>query len=500
MNQQQKSENEYIQQRRLNLEALREAGVDPFPVKFSYDITPSEIKEVFEKYTGEELEEMDKQVKCCGRILSKRMQGRAAFFHISDGESRIQLYIREDKVGKPVYKRLKKIEVGDFLGVHGALFRTRTDELSILVDEYVFLAKATRPLPEKWHGLKDKELRYRMRYLDLIANDDVRDTFRKRSQIVSVTRRFFENKGYMEVETPMMQLIPGGAAARPFITHHNALDLDLYLRIAPELYLKRLIIGGFPKVFELNRNFRNEGVDSQHNPEFSMLEFYEAYADLRDMMTITEELLTELCDTVVGSRTVKYGDHTLNFQTPFKRMTMREAIVAHSDITMEQMETLDTLLPVAKKLGIEDAEKLVYGKLLSEVFDHVAEPNLIQPTFITEYPIEVSPLTKSMPDDDRFVDRFELFMAGMELANAYSELNDPDEQLRRFQMQLGEREKGDDEAQMMDQDFLNAMEHGMPPTGGQGIGIDRLVMVLTNSTSIRDVILFPYMRPKTDEN
>ena len=500
MNQQQQSENEYIQQRRQNLNALREADINPYPVKFDYDITPAEIKDIFEKYTGEELDELAKQVKTCGRIMSKRMQGRAAFFHISDGEEKIQLYMREDKVGKPAYKRLKKIEVGDFLAVQGVLFRTRTDELTILVDDYVFLAKAVRPLPEKWHGLKDKELRYRMRYLDLIANEDVRDTFRKRSQIVSTVRRFFENKGYMEVETPMMQLIPGGAAARPFITHHNALDLDLFLRIAPELYLKRLIIGGFPKVFELNRNFRNEGVDAQHNPEFSMLEFYEAYADLRDMMTITEELLTELMDTVVGSREVKYGDYTLNFQTPFKRMTMREAIVQYSDVSMEQLNDRESLLPVAKSLGIEDPEKLVYGKLLNEVFEVVAEPHLIQPTFITEYPIEVSPLTKSMPDDDRFVDRFELFIAGMELANAYSELNDPDEQLRRFQMQLGEREKGDDEAQMMDQDFLTAMEHGMPPTGGQGIGIDRLVMVLTNSPSIRDVILFPYMRPRSDED
>ena len=500
MNQQQQSENEYIQQRRQNLNALREADINPYPVKFDYDITPAEIKDIFEKYTGEELDELAKQVKTCGRIMSKRMQGRAAFFHISDGEEKIQLYMREDKVGKPAYKRLKKIEVGDFLAVQGVLFRTRTDELTILVDDYVFLAKAVRPLPEKWHGLKDKELRYRMRYLDLIANEDVRDTFRKRSQIVSTVRRFFENKGYMEVETPMMQLIPGGAAARPFITHHNALDLDLFLRIAPELYLKRLIIGGFPKVFELNRNFRNEGVDAQHNPEFSMLEFYEAYADLRDMMTITEELLTELMDTVVGSREVKYGDYTLNFQTPFKRMTMREAIVQYSDVSMEQLNDRESLLPVAKSLGIEDPEKLVYGKLLNEVFEVVAEPHLIQPTFITEYPIEVSPLTKSMPDDERFVDRFELFIAGMELANAYSELNDPDEQLRRFQMQLGEREKGDDEAQMMDQDFLTAMEHGMPPTGGQGIGIDRLVMVLTNSPSIRDVILFPYMRPRSDED
>ncbi|MCK5879960.1 MAG: lysine--tRNA ligase, partial [Holophagae bacterium] len=327
-----------------------------------------------------------------------------------------------------------------------------------------------------------------------------RQTFALRSALISEARKFFEMKGYMEVETPMMQLIPGGAAARPFATHHNALDLDLYLRIAPELFLKRLIVGGFPRVFEINRSFRNEGVDTQHNPEFTMVEFYEAYADLRDMMTITEELFTQLCDNVIKKRKVKYGDHTLSFETPFRRLTMREAITEYGKIPLEKLNTIETLLPEAKRLGIEDAQKMNYGKLLSEVFETVAEEKLIQPTFITEYPIEVSPLTKSIPEDNRFVDRFELFIAGMELANAYSELNDPEEQLRRFQMQLSEREQGDDEAQMMDKDFLIAMEHGMPPTGGQGIGIDRLVMVLTNSQSIRDVILFPYMRPRKDED
>lgn len=500
MDQQQRSENEYIQQRRQHLQDIKEAGIDPFPVKFDYDITAEEIKDIFEKYSKEELEGLEKHLKTCGRIMSKRMQGRACFMHIAYGSAKIQLYIRQDKVGKPAYKLLKKIEVGDFIGVTGILFRTRTEELTVMVDEYTFLSKAIRPMPEKWHGLKDKELRYRMRYLDLMSNEDVRQTFALRSALISEARKFFEMKGYMEVETPMMQLIPGGAAAKPFITHHNALDLDLYLRIAPELFLKRLIVGGFPRVFEINRNFRNEGVDSQHNPEFTMVEFYEAYADLRDMMTITEELFTQLCDNVLKTRTVKYGDHTLSFETPFRRLTMREAITEHSKIPMEKLDSIETLLPEAKKLNIEDAEKMNYGKLLSEVFETVAEEKLIQPTFITEYPIEVSPLTKNIQGDDRFVDRFELFIAGMELSNAYSELNDPEEQLRRFQMQLSEREQGDDEAQMMDQDFLTAMEHGMPPTGGQGIGIDRLVMVLTNSQSIRDVILFPYMRPRKNED
>jgi len=494
------TENEYIAQRRNNLQALVDAGVNPFPVKFNYDITAIEIKDIYEKYNKEELEELGKTVKTCGRILSKRMMGKACFMHFSDGDEKIQAFIAQDRIGKDVYKLLKKVEVGDFIGFEGKLFRTKTDELSVKVESYTFLSKALRGLPEKWHGLQDKELRYRMRYLDLISNEGVQKTFKDRSAIISGTRKFFESKGYMEVETPMMQLIPGGAAAKPFITHHNALDLDLYLRIAPELYLKRLIIGGFPKVFEINRNFRNEGVDSYHNPEFTMIEFYEAYADLRDMMSITEELLTELCDNVVGSRVVKFGKNTLNFETPFERMTMREAIVKHSDIKFEELEQKETMLPYAKKLGIEDADKMIYGKLLSEIFETVAEEKLIQPTFITEYPLEVSPLTKSMPDDHRFVDRFELFMAGMELANAYSELNDPIEQLNRFKMQLDERDKGDDEAQMMDDDFLIAMEHGMPPTGGQGIGIDRLVMILTNSPSIRDVILFPYMRPRKDES
>lgn len=494
------TDNEYIAQRRSNLQALVEQGVNPFPVKFNYDITPGEIKNIYEKYSKEELEEMGKSVKTCGRILSQRMMGKACFVHFSDGTGKLQAFIAQDRIGKDEYKLLKKIDIGDFVGVEGSLFRTKTGELSVKCERYTFLGKAMRGLPEKWHGLQDKELRYRMRYLDLISNDSVKKTFQDRSAIISGTRKFFESKGYMEVETPMMQLIPGGAAAKPFITHHNALDLDLFLRIAPELYLKRLIIGGFPKVFEINRNFRNEGVDSYHNPEFTMIEFYEAYADLRDMMSITEELLTVLCDTVVGSRSVKFGKNTLNFDTPFERMTMREAIVKHSDIKFEELEKMETMLPYAKKLGIEDADKMIYGKLLSEIFETVAEEKLIQPTFITEYPIEVSPLTKSMPDDPRFVDRFELFMSGMELANAYSELNDPVEQLNRFKMQLDERDKGDDEAQMMDEDFLVAMEHGMPPTGGQGIGIDRLVMILTNSPSIRDVILFPYMRPRKDEN
>lgn len=495
-----KQVNEYILNRRNNLKALKDAGINPYPVKFEYDITPSQIKEIFEKYDAAQLEELNKKVKTCGRIVAKRVMGKVTFMHIFDEGVKLQLFFAQDKVGKKEYKLLKKIEVGDFIGVEGTLFRTKTNELTVNVEKYTFLAKAIRPLPEKWHGLQDKELRYRQRYLDLLTNPDVRKTFLLRSRIISEIRKFFESKGYIEVETPMMQLIPGGAAARPFITHHNALDIDLYLRIAPELYLKRLIIGGFNKVFEINRNFRNEGVDTQHNPEFTMVEFYEAYADLRDMMRITEELFTTICDNVIGKRKIKYLDHEIDFSTPFRKMTMREAIVEFGkDIKFEDLNSKETLLPIAKKLEIEDAEKLNYGKLLSEVFETVAEEKLIQPTFITEYPIEVSPLTKTIEGDERFVDRFELFVAGMELANAYSELNDPDEQLKRFKMQLKEREKGDDEAQMMDEDFLVAMEHGMPPTGGEGIGIDRLVMIFTNSPSIRDVILFPYMRPKKEE-
>ena len=373
--------------------------------------------------------------------------------------------------------------------------RTKTGELSVRVKEIQFLTKALLPLPEKWHGLQDKEQRYRQRYLDLISNGDVLKTFQTRSRIVSGVRRFMEDQGYLEVETPMMQPIPGGATARPFITHHNALDMDLYLRIAPELYLKRLIVGGFEKVFEINRSFRNEGISVRHNPEFTMMEFYAAGQDLRDMMALTEELFSALAKGVIGSETLPWGEHEISYAAPFRRLTLKDAIAQYGGIDRHQLEDGDSVRTLARAVHIEDVDTKTVGTLLGDLFEHHAEKQLIQPTFITDYPIELSPLTKTLEDDDRFVDRFELFIGGMELANAYSELNDPIDQMGRFQAQMDEREAGNDEAMLLDQDFVTSLEHGFPPSGGEGIGIDRLVMLLTNSASIRDVILFPLMRP-----
>ncbi|MFN7959543.1 MAG: lysine--tRNA ligase, partial [Holophagaceae bacterium] len=371
----------------------------------------------------------------------------------------------------------------------------KTGELSVRVKEIQFLSKALLPLPEKWHGLQDKEQRYRQRYLDLISNGDVLKTFQTRSKIVSAVRRFMEDQGYLEVETPMMQPIPGGATARPFITHHNALDMALYLRIAPELYLKRLIVGGFEKVFEINRNFRNEGLSVRHNPEFTMMEMYEAGSDLRDMMALTENLLSKVAREVMGSERLPWGEQEISYAAPFRRLTMKDAIAEYGQIDRHLLEDGASVRTLAKAVFIEDVDKKTVGTLLGDLFEHHAEKQLIQPTFITDYPIELSPLTKTLEGDDRFVDRFELFIGGMELANAYSELNDPVDQLGRFQAQMDEREAGNDEAMLLDQDFITSLEHGFPPCGGEGIGIDRLVMLLTNSASIRDVILFPLMRP-----
>ncbi|HXC17109.1 MAG TPA: lysine--tRNA ligase, partial [Holophagaceae bacterium] len=383
-----------------------------------------------------------------------------------------------------------------FISVTGAVMRTRTGELTVKAESLQFLTKALLPLPEKWHGLQDKELRYRQRYLDTISNPDVLKVFRTRSKILSATRRFMEGRGYLEVETPMMQPIPGGATARPFTTHHNALDIPLYLRIAPELYLKRLIVGGFDKVFEINRNFRNEGLSVRHNPEFTMMEFYAAGEDLRDMMAITEDLLSALAKDIMGSTQLPWGEGLeISWAAPFRRLSLKDAISEYGKVDRSALESEAGIRTLAKKAHIEDADKKTAGVLLGDLFEHHAEKQLLQPTFITDYPIELSPLTKTLPNDDRFVDRFELFIGGMEIANAYSELNDPIEQLGRFQAQMDEREGGNDEAMMLDQDFVTALEHGFPPTGGEGIGIDRLVMLLTNSASIRDVILFPLMRP-----
>jgi len=487
-------DNEYMRQRHQNRQEIEEMGVEAYPVQSSRTHFITEVQNDYAQKTKEELEADKVEVSLVGRLMLKRDMGKASFVHIQDGSARIQIYIRKNDVGEEQFQLYKKVDLGDFIGVSGHLFKTRTDELTVYVSKLVFLSKTYRPLPEKWHGLTDTETRYRQRYLDLIANPEVKETFQMRSKIIQAVRTFMHGRDYLEVETPMMHPIPGGASARPFVTHHNTLDMDLYLRIAPELYLKRLIIGGMERVFEINRNFRNEGVSKQHNPEFSMMEWYEAYSDLEGMMEMTESLIKSVIDQVIGERKLPYGDLELDFEKPFAKMTLREATVAYSDYTMDQLNDSQELIKIGKDLGIEDPEKMPSGILLTEVFEHVAEPHLQQPTFITEYPVEVSPLTKLIPGQDRYVDRFEFYIAGMELANAYSELNDPVDQRDRFLDQVAQREQGDDEAQVFDDDFLLALEHGMPPTGGEGLGIDRLVMILTNSSTIRDVILFPLMR------
>jgi lysyl-tRNA synthetase class 2 len=489
-------ENEMMRQRHLNRQKLEELDVDPYPGKISRSHTTAEVHQAFDQFDREQLEGMDREVTVTGRVVLARHMGKAGFMTLEDGHGRLQVYVRKDRIGEDAFKVYRATDLADFIGVRGTLFRTRTGELTVNAVEYTFLCKAYRGLPEKFHGLKDTETRYRQRYLDLMTNPEVKQTFVLRSKIIHAIRAFMNERDYLEVETPMMQVIPGGANARPFATHHNALDMKLYMRIALELYLKRLIVGGFERVYEINRNFRNEGISTQHNPEFTMMEWYEAFANLDVMKEMVESLIKYVLDQVSGSRQVTYGEHILDFEKPFASMTLKEATCHYGKIEPAELEDESRLRALAKRLHIEDVDKMNAGKLLAEVFETVAEPHLIQPTFITEYPVEVSPLTKKLPGSKTTVERFELFMAGMELANAYTELNDPVDQRDRFMEQVAEREKGDDEAQMLDEDFLIAMEHGMPPTGGQGLGIDRLVMILTGSTSIRDVILFPLMRPK----
>ena len=489
-------ENDYIKQRHLNRQKLEELGVDPYPGYVERTHSLAKVREDYDQFDKEQLAEKAVEVAVVGRIMLKRHMGKAAFMTIDDGTGACQVYVRLNDVGEDAFKVYKETDLADFIGVRGKMFRTRTNELTVHADSYTFLGKAYRGLPEKFHGLKDHETRYRQRYLDLLANPDVKDTFVKRSQIINQIRAFMTGRGYLEVETPMMHLIPGGASARPFITHHNALKMDLYLRIALELHLKRLIVGGIEKVFEINRNFRNEGLSSHHNPEFTMMEWYEAWGNLGTMKEQVESLIKHCIDTVVGDRILPYGQHTIDFNQPFASMTMREAACKFGNYTMEQLNDPEQLRVIGKQLHIDNAENMDLGYLLTEVFEAVAEPKLIQPTFITEYPVAVSPLTKRKPGVEGYVDRFELFIAGMEVANAYTELNDPVDQRERFEDQAKQREAGDEEAQYLDEDFLVSMEHGMPPTGGQGLGIDRLVMLLTNSQTIRDVILFPLMKPQ----
>jgi lysyl-tRNA synthetase class 2 len=428
--------------------------------------------------------------------MARRDFGKAAFIQVQDRKGRLQVYVARDVVGDESFEQFKKFDLGDIVGLSGTPFRTKTGELSLRADAIRILTKSLQPLPEKWHGLTDVETRYRQRYLDLIANPEVGETFRARSRIIGLIRQFMLGRDYLEVETPMMQPIAGGATAKPFITHHNTLKMDLFLRIAPELYLKRLVVGGFERVFEINRNFRNEGISIQHNPEFTMMEFYQAYATYKDLMDLTEELICHVAREVVGKLVFTYGGKEVNLTPPWDRLTVREAIVKYGNIDPSILEDREQLLQVAAGLGLELDKNIGHGKLLTELFDAVAEPKLWHPTFITEYPTEVSPLSRKNDANPEVVDRFELFIVGRELANAFSELNDPLDQKERFLKQLAEKEAGDEEAHAMDEDYIRALEHGLPPTAGEGIGIDRLVMLLTDSASIRDVILFPQLRPE----
>ena len=483
---------ELLRQRKNKIEILRGMGIELFPNDFQVKDTSHDIVQCYGAYSAEELQGIEETFRCAGRIMAIRDFGRAAFAHLQDRQGKIQVYLRRDLLGEERFELFKKLDVGDFLGVKGRLFRTKTGELTIEASSIELLAKSFRPLPEKWHGLTDVETRYRQRYLDFIVNPQVKEIFYRRSRIITVTREFFLQRGFLEVETPMMQPIPGGATARPFKTHHNALDMDLYLRIAPELYLKRLVIGGLERVFELNRNFRNEGISSQHNPEFTMLEFYQSYSTYEDMMALTEEMIGTIALQVLGSHKITYQGVALDLTPPWPRITLREALGQ-----LGGMSTLDKgeVKHTARGLGLVEGNES-YSELLVKIFEKAVGPKLIQPTFITEYPVEVSPLAKRKGDDPTVTERFEFFMAGREIANGFSELNDPEDQRERFRDQVAKREGAGEEAPFVDEDFLTALEYGMPPTAGEGIGVDRLVMILTDSPSIRDVIFFPQMRVK----
>src|ERR1700738_1602592 len=498
---------EQFEQRQKKLEQVQALGLKAYPHEFRWSDTVAELATKFSGTPSGELEGNKHEVRAAGRIVSLRLMGKAGFAHLQGSGRRIQIYVKKDVVGERGFDLFKLLDLGDWIGVRGHLFRTRTDELSIWVEELFFLSKALLPLPEKWHGLSDVELRYRQRYLDLIANDVSRNVFTTRARIIQELRKFFDTRGYIEVETPMMHPIPGGASARPFVTHHNTLDIDLYLRIAPELYLKRLTVGGFDRVYEINRNFRNEGISTQHNPEFTMLEFYEAYSNYRDLMDLNENLFALLAKNITGSTTIKYGEHELDF-AKFERLSMREAVIKYwpADLkpapTLEEFSSADGPAAIgrrsnlwAKSTGAPYATakgNLTAGEWTGLLFEIIAEDKLIQPTILYDFPIDISPLSKQKPDDPSLVERFEIYVAGMEIANGFSELNDPAEQERRFLAQIAEG--GEESPKRLDVDYIQALCYGMPPTGGEGIGIDRLTMLLTDSKSIRDVILFPLLR------
>ena len=489
------SENDQIARRRAKLAGLRGRG-NAYPNDFRPTDLAAPLHEQFDDMPAEGLEERAVKVVLAGRMMSRRIMGRASFCHIQDRSGRIQLFVQRDELPEGVYNdQFKKWDIGDILGVEGVLFKTKTGELSVRVQTIRLLTKSLRPLPEKYHGLSDQEVRYRQRYLDLIMSPESRKVFETRTAIVSNIRRFLGDRDFLEVETPMMQVTPGGAVARPFVTHHNALDMELYLRIAPELYLKRLVVGGIERVFEINRNFRNEGISTQHNPEFTMLEFYQAYADYRDFMDLTESMIRETCNQVLGQTCIGYGGEDFDFAQPFTRMTLKQAVVQFNPaLESDWLEDIAALANYARELGIQVKDSYGIGKLLTEVFEHTVEEKLRQPTFITQYPVEVSPLSRKNDEDPGVTDRFELFIAGREIANGFSELNDPEDQAERFRQQADQREGGDVEAMYYDADYIRALEYGLPPTAGEGVGIDRLVMLLTNSASIRDVLLFPHMR------
>ncbi|MFC4558581.1 lysine--tRNA ligase [Virgibacillus kekensis] len=488
--------NEHMRVRREKLNSYKEQGIDPFGGKFNRTHLAEDLIAKYDQFSKEELEEKTDEVTIAGRVMTKRGKGKAGFAHVQDLSGQIQVYVRKDMIGEEAYEIFKSVDMGDIIGISGVMFKTKVGELSVKAKEFTILTKSLRPLPEKYHGLKDIEQRYRQRYLDLITNMDSRETFVLRSKIIQSMRRYLDGQGFLEVETPMMHGIPGGASARPFETHHNALDIPLYMRIAIELHLKRLIVGGMEKVYEIGRVFRNEGVSTRHNPEFTMMELYEAYADFHDVMSLTEELIAHIAKEVLGKAEVAYGDYTVNLEPKWKRLHMVDAVKEYTGVDFWEKMSDEDARVLAKEHGIDIQPSMTFGHIVNEFFEQKVEEELIQPTFIYGHPVEISPLAKKNEEDERFTDRFELFIVGREHANAFSELNDPIDQRQRFEAQVKERDAGNDEAHLMDEDFLEALEYGMPPTGGLGIGIDRLVMLLTDSPSIRDVLLFPQMRNK----
>lgn len=470
---------------------LKEQGIETYPQDRGPYITTQDVENRFGDVKPEELEKSEDRVAVAGRIMAFRDFGKSAFIHIQDRKGRIQAYVRKDILKSPAYDIFKKFDICDIVGLTGRVFKTKTGELTVLADTMKLLTKSLRPLPEKWHGLKDIEERYRKRYLDLIVNEKVKDVFTMRARIIDYIRRYFVERDFIEVETPMMQVIPGGATAKPFITHHNAMGMDLYLRIAPELYLKRLVVGGFERVFEINRNFRNEGISVRHNPEFTMLEYYQAYASYEDLMTLTEDMVSSLVKELFGTYIITYSGQEIDFTPPWRKITMAQAMEEFGGFDLSALDDPLRLKDYAKELEIEGADKESRGKLITKIFEELCEKKLIQPTFITQYPIEVSPLAKRNAENPDITERFELYISGMEIANGFNELNDPEDQLQRFELQIEEKEEG----AAVDEDYITALEYGLPPTAGQGIGIDRLTMLLTDSASIRDVILFPLLRP-----